>query len=903
MAAICSGSNDTVFALLEEKADPNLKSKRHGKPLEKAAGLGYSCKEIVKDLLEFKAEADLSPQGGQVHVLHNAAMYDMHELAAYCLDKGCNIDVITTKGPRYHPRFDPFADEMTPLAYACAEGHLGMVKLLLRRGASLGPQEDPSAVLWIAANQGYAEVVETLISTFKSGPDAEATAKFIDQKPFPRSSHPILFAAVSAASPETIRILLEAGAKYQSNRHQATPLFATATKARPNVAKILLDHHRLGRIDVCINQRANNGRTALWEACELNRQRIVEQLIDAGADYTIPDNDDATPLHASTHHDHIGVLSFLIGRVSGEKNEAVLDKWINARAKSGQTALVHAVARNRPLHVKMLLDCGADYTISGLARNSPLHWASRAGNDAITKLLLERAEQGDKGTQRLKRFLDLKNREGRTALFHAAAENKLSTVQLLLDHFADYTVANDINVTALHSASYAGFKDVVLMLLDHSSQDPNPTRFASFLNHRNIQGKTALMDSVQPRSGMPALDITRLLLERGANYTIPKSYKITLLHVACFNGHEELVVLLLTHASQDQDPSHLRSFLNHRNHWGTTALMDAVRTRVGMPFLNIIRVLLEHGADPRISRIDDVTTLHSACYNGHIEVVRLLLAHASQNEGESEGAFLVDDTSRFQYFLNRRNRDGKTALIDAAQTNQTEIIDILLDHGADFSIGDNKNRTALHYSVATRDLKLVRFLLERVSARSEGIDDSPTSMDLVTDIEESGGQTPKTLPIKPYNAAIGTSTQPATNIQSTSGEAATDIVQHSKSMHRLPSTAASPPRTPDPVGYGSRTQESFPRFIDQQSTDTGRSALHDAADLGLVDICALLLEFGADLQCCDSQGMTPYQYALPDTPGGRIGGDAVDWRSTVAKARANGAGAEKVGEGTCKVGL
>lgn len=52
-----------------------------------------------------------------------------------------------------------------------------------------------------------------------------------------------------------------------------------------------------GKIDVCLNQRAKYGRTALMEACMNNYPKITRLLLEAGAGYTISANANATALH------------------------------------------------------------------------------------------------------------------------------------------------------------------------------------------------------------------------------------------------------------------------------------------------------------------------------------------------------------------------------------------------------------------------------------------------------------------------------------------------------------------------------------------------------------------------------------------------------------------------------
>ena len=110
-------SSDTVWALLEEKANPNKRLNGHGSLLEEAANMGTSHREIVRDLLTAGADADTSPKGNGVHIMHRASMHGMKELVEYCIKHHCQIDMVTTEGPRYRRKYNDFPDEMTPLGY------------------------------------------------------------------------------------------------------------------------------------------------------------------------------------------------------------------------------------------------------------------------------------------------------------------------------------------------------------------------------------------------------------------------------------------------------------------------------------------------------------------------------------------------------------------------------------------------------------------------------------------------------------------------------------------------------------------------------------------------------------------------------------------------------------------
>ncbi len=512
-----------------------------------------------------------------------------------------------------------------------------------------------------------------------------------------------LWAACSSSSPETVRILLDHGAKYERNWYRATPLLATATYACPDVAKTLLDYHRRGRIDACLNQRAKNGRTALYEACEYNRQRILEQLLDAGADYTIRDDHDCTPLHAGTHHDGIGVLTALYKKVREADDEHALNDFINARAKSGQTALSHAVDRNKPAHVRFLLDCGADYAIAGHLGNNPLHRACYRGNESLCRVLVEYAKQNDE-TLSFREFLDLENREGCTALLLAAREPNFSIVQLLLDHGADFTVANHHDVTPLHAATWRGFKITMVLLLERATQQLDADQFSAFINRRNDVGITALMDSVQPLRKQFRMEITTILLDYGADATISRPDDITTLHLACYEGRLDLTQLLLDHTQQKLSPSHFTAFLNHRNDKGRSALYYAIRAARSNPEMEILELLLQRGADYTLPNKENVTPLHTAAYHGHVAVVQLLLSYGSK-----------DNPERFKAFINARNDWGKTALHDSCEKGRPKVTKLLMDYGISFTLEDQKGQTALHCCIPRDQVKTMRVLLEQAS--------------------------------------------------------------------------------------------------------------------------------------------------------------------------------------------
>jgi ankyrin repeat protein/beta-lactamase regulating signal transducer with metallopeptidase domain len=111
---------------------------------------------------------------------------------------------------------------------------------------------------------------------------------------------------------------------------------------------------------------------------------------------------------------------------------------------------------------------------------------------------------------------------------------------------------------------------------------------------------------------------------------------------------------------------------------GWTALMEAAKKGNA----EIVKLLLEHGADLESRSKEGRTALWIAVYYGNSEVIKVLLAHN------------VD--------INTKDNDGYTPLIAAIINNQTDAADVLLADGVDINISTFKGETALTIAVAKK---------------------------------------------------------------------------------------------------------------------------------------------------------------------------------------------------------
>lgn len=157
---------------------------------------------------------------------------------------------------------------------------------------------------------------------------------------------------------------------------------------------------------------------------------------------------------------------------------------------------------------------------------------------------------------------------------------------------------------------------------------------------------------------------------------------------------------------------------------GETVLHDAVKSGQA----NIVKVLLEFGANPNAVGFFRETPLHRAAANNQAECVKLLLAHgaktdiargdaakpihvaAMQGAVSAMDALLVHDKSQ----LNLISKEGRTPFYCAAMQGQVKSLAILLAHGDNINQQNlyDMKKSALHLAAINDDIKLATFLIE-----------------------------------------------------------------------------------------------------------------------------------------------------------------------------------------------
>ncbi|KAL0491088.1 ankyrin [Acrasis kona] len=278
----------------------------------------------------------------------------------------------------------------------------------------------------------------------------------------------------------------------------------------------------------------------------------------------------------------------------------------------------------------------------------------------------------------------------------------------------DTSVVPSLKINSKEPTSDAEFLDivskngrnVVVVVEDILEEDPINIDFAD----RN--GLTALHKSTQ--NGNPPL--VKVLLEAGADCDIAAHNGYTALHWAAQGGHLEIVKMLVLYV-KDIDASDIvwtplllaanngfvdivrvlaenKANLERRTDTGLTALLLATRSFMS----DVVQVLCEFGADMEATIIGDETgwtCLHWVSHIGNLQLVELFCDF---------GAHVNAQTSE----------EGYTALMIACMGNNKDIVDLLLNSGANSRKRSKEGLTASEYCLRKGYTELNK-LIERVS--------------------------------------------------------------------------------------------------------------------------------------------------------------------------------------------
>jgi len=303
----------------------------------------------------------------------------------------------------------------------------------------------------------------------------------------------------------------------------------------------------------------------------------------------------------------------------------------------------------------------------------PLYYAALFGFRGLVERLLTTHPQ----------YLNAEGGNWGAPLNAALGKGHLDVALFLLDHGAD---GENGRMTGLYIASSYGYADVVRSLIDRGA-DLN-----AICEDYDKDGTDVNWTPLHVAIYKKRQDITILLLECGADMEIRNGWNQTALYMASSLGCADIVQQLISHGAE----------LNAGCEYAKRTPLLHVASCDGIPL--ILRILLEHRANPNATDILGKAALH-------------LVSH---RRGNTEVELLLEDGTD----VDVRDENGWTPLHEAAYHLNLEVVVALLNRGADPRAQTKDGKTPIQFADApfrwasNKDqAQIIRLLSERTGER------------------------------------------------------------------------------------------------------------------------------------------------------------------------------------------
>jgi ankyrin repeat protein len=421
-------------------------------------------------------------------------------------------------------------------------------------------------------------------------------------------------------------------------------------------------------------------------------EAAVRVMLEADASPSAPQLDGSTALHWAAAHDDVALAELLL--------HAGADPVAANRA--GATPLTLATTNGSAAMIERLLDAGASPTAPLTPHgDTPLMLAARTGLPAAIELLLDRGADVDAA----------ETWGGTTALMWAIAEHHAEAVELLVTRGANVNVVSKAvsgRGRGAEGRAPADF-DTEAERIAYANGGLTPLHFAAREGELAIAQRLveagAVLDAVAADGKTPLnlaiynghYDVAAMLVERGADVNRADASGFTPLFFAVDRRNMEwnpgfpwvetadplpLIEQLLA-AGAEPDPYIDETPVSRRNFGGSprvkfaTPLMRAAYSGD----LTLTRLLLDHGADPLVRNSENETPLLAAAAYGWIDGY-------SQGRPNEERLATIKLLVERGADVNWACDHGITPLMVAANHGVTEIIQYLVDAGADLAARD-----------------------------------------------------------------------------------------------------------------------------------------------------------------------------------------------------------------------
>ncbi|KAF4626816.1 hypothetical protein G7Y89_g11339 [Cudoniella acicularis] len=682
ISAIVGKEDSIINKLLDNGANINAQGGRHDCALMAAAALGRI--DLVKKLINLGARVNDENDKG-ADALHSACCAGRLDVVELLLASGADVNA---KGGKHR----------NALNAASAMGHLEIVQVLLAAGAD-AQAFDPhyGNCLQAAALNGHKDIVRILAEV---GVDLDSDGGVRGTA---------LVCAAWAGNLEMVELLVSLGLPTGNTQDMTNALIVATHKQHESIVRYVISQG--ADIDTLGQIKSNEWRWALEVAAHKGNQHFVEVLLGLGADADNFGGEYGTALISALDSDHCNhhVVEILLA-ASVDVNQTVCPE----KAGRHGFALNAAIQRADLKAIGILLDHGADPNLLNGREDSPLMHAVNIGNEVIMDLLMEKGadvniciDPPPQGAIDLTEDTGLMSplecaaycdhvviirklvKEGatlaqpiedapfKTALQCAAYYGMADSVAALIELGSDVHMVGGTHGSAIQAAAVSGSTECVTLLLDagadiNQHQDGNDyknpligailaeiTDVANLLIDRgadvNLRDGGEIQYAIQAAAFIQDEDLTKRLIETGANVNNFGGKFHSALQAAAYHGNLELITMLLEAGADVNATGGLMG----------TALQAAYRNG----YYRVIWALYDAGASHAIPG----GTWGSAFGSAISGACHTLVQQAVARHGVDVNQLCGKWGTPLHFLINQRSDD------------EVELVSIVLDAGADIN--------------------------------------------------------------------------------------------------------------------------------------------------------------------------------------------------------------------------
>ncbi|XP_067653298.1 putative ankyrin repeat protein RF_0381 [Haliotis asinina] len=393
------------------------------------------------------------------------------------------------------------------------------------------------------------------------------------------------------------------------------------------------------------------GRTPVMVAAEKGHRTVVGLLVSNGANMSVVDKYGLNILHSACQGGDVEMVNYVL---SNEKVD------VNGKVECGGTPVMLAARTGHLKVVQMLVSKDADLSLVNKRGENILHASCRGGDVEVVKYIISQ------------NIININSEDlsRRTPVMVAETRGHKHLVELLLAEGADMSLVNkrrNKSKKILLAACRKGNVEAVRHVLEQDNAD---------INSRGVLRMTPAITAA--KKGRK--DVVEFLMRKGANMSLVDQRGWNILHAACWGGDVETVKYVLSQKININSLDLLRR---------TPVILASRKGRK-----EVVHLLLSEGADVSLVTKRGDNFFHAACLGGYVEMVKYVLT--------------LDDVD-----INSRGCNEKTPVMMAAENGHKDVVEVLVNEGANKSLVDTNGNNILHAACRGGNMKLVKYVVSQ----------------------------------------------------------------------------------------------------------------------------------------------------------------------------------------------